>query len=211
MTDGPATIYPAKQRQVFFSFNAEDSNRVAVVCRAWQQQAGRVESARFTDSGGWQKAGPLGDEDMRRLIGEAIQQSCVTCVLVGEHTGQGRWSRYEIAHSVKCGNGLLAVRISGIADAQTGQASVAGGNPLAYMGVGKVKDGQYFVFENSNAQWIRYQDYPLPLAKPRYLPDMSVGYVQPLTVAALEYDYIKQDGGKNLSAWIEQAAQSACR
>jgi hypothetical protein len=128
---------------------------------------------------------------------------------VGAHTWEGRWARYEIAQSVERGNGLLAVRINGVADTRTRQTSGAGRNPLAYMGVGKAKDGQYFIFENSNAQWIRYQDHPLPVRKPSYLPEMSVGYVQPLTVGLFEYDYIKQDGLKNLPSWIDRAARSA--
>jgi hypothetical protein len=198
-------------RQVFFSFDFnEDRNRAHVVCESWQMHhADSMVGPSFVDSSIWQKAKALGDENVKRLILEGIGQSAVTCVLVGAHTWEGRWARYEIAQSVERGNGLLAVRINGVADTRTRQTSGAGRNPLAYMGVGKAKDGQYFIFENSNAQWIRYQDHPLPVRKPSYLPEMSVGYVQPLTVGLFEYDYIKQDGLKNLPSWIDRAARSA--
>ncbi len=198
-------------RQVFFSFDyGEDRNRAGVVCDSWRMHdADGMAGASFVDSSIWQEAKVLGDENVKRLICEAIGQTSVTCVLVGAHTWEGPWARYEIAQSVERGNGLLAVRISGIVDIHTRRTSAAGRNPLAYLGLGKAKDGQYLIFENSNAQWTRYHDHPLPVAKPSYLPEMSVGYVQPLTIGLLPYDYIKQDGAKNLLAWIDHAAQSA--
>jgi hypothetical protein len=153
-----------------------------------------------------EKSKPTDDEEKKYLIRKGIDHATVTCVLVGAHTWQSRWVRYEIAHSVERGNGLLAVRINSIADPRTGQISVAGWNPLAYLGVGKVKGAQYFLFENINGQWIRYQDHNLPLAKPSNVPDMSLGYVQPLSVGLLEYDYVHQNGADNLASWINLAA-----
>ena len=38
---------------------------------------------------------------------------------------------------------------------------------------------------------------------------MSVGYVQPLTIGLVEYDYVKQDGVKNLPTWIDRAVTEA--
>jgi hypothetical protein len=197
-------------RQVFFSFDYdEDRNRADIVCESWRTQHADSRVASFVDSSVWQKAKAFDDENMKRLICEEIGKTSVTCVLAGAHTWERRWVLYEIAQSVERGNGLLAVRISGIVDPPTRQTSTAGANPLARMGLGKAKDGQYFIFESSGGQWFRYQDHPSPIAKPSYLPEMSAGYVQPLTVGLLEYDYIKQDGAKNLLAWINRAAQSA--
>jgi hypothetical protein len=204
------TQFPSS-RQVFFSFDYdEDRNRADVVYQSWRgHDAGSMGAASFVDSSIWQEAKGLNDEAVKRLIREGIGQTCVTCVLVGAGTWERNWTRYEIAQSIEQGSGLLAVRINGIVDARTRQTSAAGRNPLAYMGLGKAKNGEYFIFENSNAQWIRYQDHSSPIAKPSYLPEMSVGYVQPLTVGLFEYDYVKQDGGKTLPAWIDRAAQSA--
>jgi hypothetical protein len=200
-------------RQVFFSFDYDqDRNRADVVCGSWRMHhADSTAGASFIDSSIWQEAKELSDENVRRLICEGIGRTSVTCVLVGAHTWERHWALYEIAQSIERGNGLLAVRINGIVDTGTRQTSAAGRNPLAYMGLGKTKNGQYFIFENSNAQWFRYQDHPSPVAKPSYVPEMSVGYVQPLAVGLLEYDYIKQDGAKNLPSWINRAAQSAGR
>ena len=127
-------------------------------------------------------------------------------MLIGAHTWQDRWVRYEIARSLERGSGLLAVRINGIVDPKTHQTTVAGSNPLAYVGIGKVKGGNYLLYENVNGQWTRYQDNPILMSKPTYVPDMSVGYVQPLSVGLREYDYVAHNGAEHLPEWIEQAA-----
>src|SRR5271166_734029 len=165
-------------RQVYFSFDyEEDRNRADIVWESeWTRRADGTAEASFTDSGIWQKAKAFDDENMKRLISEEIAKTSVTCVLVGAHTWERQWVVYEIAQSVERGNGLLAVRISGIVDPPTRQTSAAGANPLARMGLGKAKDGQYFIFESSGGQWFRHQDHPLPVAKPPYLPEMRAGY-----------------------------------
>lgn len=64
------------------------------------------------------------------------------------------------------------------------------------------------LFENINSQWIRYQDHNLPLAKPSNVPDMSLGYVQPLSVGLLEYDYVHQNGIDNLARAFPENTES---
>jgi hypothetical protein len=200
----------APRREVFFSFDyEEDRNRADAVWRSLGARDAGVDETSFVGSAIWQKAKESNDGEVKWLVRQTIGRTSATCVLVGAHTWERQWTRYEIAQSLARGSGLLAVRINGIVDSGTRRTSAAGRNPLAYLGLGKSKDGQYFIFENSNAQWIRYEDYPLPIVKPGYLPDVSVGYVQPLTVGLIEYDYIKQDGAKNLPAWIDRAAKSA--
>jgi hypothetical protein len=197
-------------RAVFFSFDyEEDRNRAAAVFQLLRMQDAVPREASFAGSSLWQKATGPSSEEAKRLVRETIGRTLTTCVLVGARTSEREWIRYEIAQSLERGNGLLAVRIHGIADSSTRAASPAGRNPLAYIGLGKSRDGEYFIFENSNAQWIRYQDHPQSIAKPSYLPEMSAGYVQPLTIGLVEYDYVKQDGARNLSAWIERAINSA--
>jgi len=196
--------------QVFFSFDyEEDRSRAEVVFQSLRARERELSNARFLGSAIWQQGNGGVDETSRSKVRETIAGTRVTCVLVGARTWERDWTRYEIAESLDCGNGLLAVRINAIADGDSQRTSAAGRNPLADMGLGKSRDGQYFVYENSNAQWIRYQDHSLPIAKPSYLPEMSVGYVQPLTVGIVEYDYVKQDGATNLSAWLERAARAA--
>jgi hypothetical protein len=198
-------------RRVFFSFDCDhDPGRAAVVVDSWRDRHPvRTEAPSLSDSSVWGAAKDVGEEGVKRLIRAGIEQTSVTCVLTGARTWESRWARYEIAGSVVQGSGLLAVRINGIADTKTRQTSASGWNPLAYLGIGKARSGEYFLFENVNGQWMRYQDYTESIARPCYLQDMSEGYVQPLSTGLVEYDYVKQSGAENLNRWIELAAQKA--
>ena len=199
----------ARSPKVFFSVcYDEDGGRADVMYSAWQARHQTV-SAVYLDSRVSQPAKPLGEDEVKRTIRDAVHQTTITCVLIGAHTSGDRWVRYEIAQSVERRSGLLAVRINSIADPKTQQRTVAGWNPLAYLGVGKIRSGDYLLFENINGQWCRYQDHPLALPKPPYVPDMSPGYVQPLSVGLHEYDYVAQNGVENLDQWIEHAAAKA--
>jgi len=194
------------EMKVFFSFYYdEDRHRADVICAAWQARH-PPGAAAYVDSQVSKSAKTLGDDEIKQTIRNGIDQTKVTCVLIGAHTWDKRWVRYEIAHSVERGNGLLAVRISGVADPKTQQTTVSGWNPLAYIGLGRMKSGDYLLFENINGQWSRYQDHALPLRRPAYVPNMSVGYVQPLSVGLNEYEYVAQNGSENLDQWIAQAA-----
>ena len=140
--------------QVFFSFDyEEDRNRADAVFQLLRMQDALRGEASFAGSSLWQTAtGPSHEnEEVKRLVRETIGRTLATCVLVGARTSEREWILYEIAQSLERGNGLLAVRINGIADSGTRVASPAGRNPLAYMGLGKSREGEYFLFENSNA------------------------------------------------------------
>ena len=62
---------------------------------------------------------------------------------------------------------------------------------------------QYYLFEWTGQGWVRYQDYTKPVNLPRYLADPAAGYVTPLSAGTAVYDYINQDGHKNIGAWID--------
>jgi hypothetical protein len=197
--------------KVFFSFRCdEDRYQADVVCAAWRAR-GAPGAAACVDSRVSEPARARADEEIKQAIRGGVDQTTVTCVLIGAHTWADRWVRYEIARSVERGNGLLAVRIDGIADPKVRPRAVASWNPLAYLGIGKTKSGAYLLFENSNGQWTPYEDHSLTLHKPAYMPDMSTGYVEPLSVGLSEYDYAAQGGGENLTRWIAQAAAKAGR
>jgi hypothetical protein len=197
--------------KVFFSFSYdEDRHRAEVIYEAWQARR-PADVCDHVDSGVAEEGNARGEDELKTAIREGVDQTTVTCVLIGAHSWENRWVRYEIARSVERGNGLFAVRISGIIDPKTQQRTVSGWNPLAYLGVGKVKSGGYLLFENINGQWSRYQDHPLPIPKPAYVPDMSAGYVQPLSVGLHEYDYVAQNGFENLDAWIANAVANAAK
>jgi len=196
-------------RTVYFAFRYDEDRRRAEIVYAALRARHPHDGFHLIDSSVSAQARALGEEQVKEAIRAGVDQSAVTCVLIGTRTWQDPWVRYEIACSVARGNGLLAVRLTGIADPDTHEQAMPGWSPLAHLGIGKIKRGDYRLFENISGQWNRYPSHPPSLAKPAYLPDMSQGYVQPLSVGLPEYDYAAENGAQKLADWIELAAMKA--
>jgi len=115
-------------RRVFFSFHYErDVSRANVVRNSWVTQD--RESAGFFDAGLWEEAKRKGDAAIKKMIDDALVNTTVTAVLLGQETGNRDYVKYEIAQSIARGNGLLGVWIYKIGNLQ-GQTDEAGPNPL---------------------------------------------------------------------------------
>jgi hypothetical protein len=118
---------------------------------------------------------------------------------------------------------LLAVHLNSIKHHRTQTPHTRGPNPLEFMAVGKVEDRgatRYYLFEKMAAwngsggyvwNWNRYADYTDAVARPAWLNDPLPGYVTPLSTNAALYDYIANEGHKNIGAWIDNAALRAGR
>ena len=96
-------------RRVFFSFHYDDVIRVNVVRNSDQIVRRYERAARFYDKSLWERAKKEGRLAIKRMINKGLQGSSVTCVLVGQHTWQRPWVRYEILKSFARGNGILGV------------------------------------------------------------------------------------------------------
>lgn len=48
---------------------------------------------------------------IKRMINGALKGSSVACVLIGQHTWERPWVRYEILKSLARGNGILGVHV----------------------------------------------------------------------------------------------------
>src|SRR3954471_17938806 len=109
-TDGPV------KRRVFFSFHyQQDIHRVNQVRQSWRfRRENEREAYGFFDASLWERSKRQGDESLKSLIHEGMNNTSVTCVLAGTYTWQRRWVRYEIARSIVKGNGLLTVKIHGL-------------------------------------------------------------------------------------------------
>jgi hypothetical protein len=127
-----------------------------------------------------------------------------------------------MARAVIDGRGLLAVHLNNIKHHQNQCTHPLGLNPLAMLGVGRARldpfsAPRYYLFEFVRSVvtgaygWHRYQDYTDPVKLPPWLIDPQPGYVTPLSYNASAYDYITNDGHKNIGAWIDRAAQSVGR
>ena len=195
------------KRRVFFSFHFADVMRVNNVRKAFEFQP----NPSFYDSSLWESRRLEGDEALKRLIRQGVENTSVVCVLVGTHTWSRRWVRYEIARSIADRKGLLAVDINGINHHQDRVPHPRGPNPLAQLAVGKVRDDTYRLFEWRNGGWYRYDDYSLAVTMPRYLREPAVGYVTRLEEGTSFYDFASQNGSKNIGGWIDLAAARADR
>jgi MTH538 TIR-like domain (DUF1863) len=70
---------------------------------------------------------------LKRLINSGLEQTSVTCVLIGTETWKRPWVRYEILKSYERGNALPGIHINGIED-KNNQIFSQGLNPFAYLG-----------------------------------------------------------------------------
>lgn len=133
MTLGIGGNYMAKR--VFFSFHYQDviDFRANVVRQHWVTKPDR-QAAGFFDASIWETAKRTGSVAVKRLINSGLDDTSVTCVLVGSQTYVRPWVRYEILKSFRKGNAILAVHINSIKGRdQTRKAK--GPNPLSYVGV----------------------------------------------------------------------------
>ena len=193
--------------------------RVNVVRNAWKvvRPDSLLAGRTFYDSSLWERRQIEDPETVKRVIREGVGYTSAVCVLVGTETATRRWVRYEIARAVIDKRGLLAVHLNGIRHHQFLVQHVRGSNALAQMAVGKVQPYNallppvYYLFEYTPQGWVRYQDYTNPVSLPAYLPDPRPGYVMPLAAGTAEWDYVGNDGSKNIGVWIDRAAQAVGR
>ncbi|MET4036502.1 hypothetical protein ABIB94_008099 [Bradyrhizobium sp. JR7.2] len=214
------------KRKAFFSFHYDDIMRVNVVRNAWKiDHPDNALMRSFQDSSLWESRKLEGDEAVKRLIREGVEYTSAVCVLIGTDTWVRRWVRYEIARAIVDGRGLLGVHLNSIRHHHTKTAHTRGYNPLDFMAVGKVQEdiwtqARYCLFEKQawpngiggyRWAWNRYSDYTSSVTLPPWLADPAAGYVTPLSQYATVYDYIADDGHKNIGSWIDKAAQGAGR
>src|SRR5580704_536578 len=101
-------------RRTFFSFHYKpDVSRAWVVRNSWVTKLaqGEREDAGFFDSSVFEAKERESDDVLKRFLREGLNNTTVTCVLVGEQTALRRWVRYEVLRSFMRGNGLLGIKI----------------------------------------------------------------------------------------------------
>jgi hypothetical protein len=221
-----APVKAAVKRKAFFSFHYDDIMRVNVVRNAWKiDHPDNALMRSFQDSSLWESRKLEGDDAVKRLIREGVEYTSAVCVLIGSETWLRRWVKYEIARAIIDGRGLLSVHLNSIRHHHTQTSHTRGLNPLDFMAVGKVQDGvlstpRYYLFEKQAApngfggykwEWNRYSDYTSSVSLPSWLADPHAGYVTPLSQNASVYDYMADDGHRNIGSWIDKAAQGAGR
>jgi hypothetical protein len=198
-------------RRTFFSFHYQaDVTRAWVVRNSWVTKVGQGEreDAGFFDSSVFEATQRVSDEALKRFLREGLNNTTVTCVLVGSQTTLRRWVRYEIFRSFIRGNGLFAVRIHSIAGFNR-MPSVIGPNP--FDDVAFAVDGDQLRFkEYTTSGWQPATDVgAMALSDVVYnlrgLTNHTLSNVFPI------YEWDANNGYDNLGKWVETAAQQAGR
>lgn len=195
-------------RRTFFSFHYQpDIHRAQVVRNSWLTKPDR-ESSGFFDSSVFESKKRTGDEILKRFLREALDNTSVTCVLMGAETFSRRWVRYEAVRSFFRGNGLLGIKVAGIKN-MAGQTAVQG--PTLFDHLAFVVDGETVRWKyKAGERWLNYTDVPtMRLADVRY----NLGGMTNNTFACLfkTYDWTSGNGYANLGSWVESAAKQAGR
>ncbi len=102
-------------RRVVFSFHYQRDVWRANVVRKSGEFIGTA-AAGFQDASLWEEAKRKGDAAIKKLIDDNLENTSVTCVLIGAKTAGRKYINYEIAQSIARGNGLLGVHIHNIED-----------------------------------------------------------------------------------------------
>jgi MTH538 TIR-like domain (DUF1863) len=204
------------KRKAFFSFHYDDIMRVNNVRNAWKiDHPNSPQNRSFYDSSLWESKQLTGPEQIKRLIREGVEYTSAICVLIGSHTWQRRWVKYEIARSVIDRKGLVGVHINSLNHHQRCAVDQLGFNPIKLMGLAPKKDGGCYLcewaFVANEWKWIWYDDYTHAITVPKYMKAPELG--KPLSLASFtrEYDFARQNGATNIGGWIDMAAQDAGR
>ena len=112
--------------KIYFSHDLGEP-RADVVREHWLARPDH-EDAGFFDALQWGEAALAGPPTIRGLLAKALDNTSVTCVLIGPETAGQRWVRYEIVQSIQRKNLLIGVHINGIPDRM--QRTTTRGKPI---------------------------------------------------------------------------------
>ena len=97
-------------RRVFFSFHYQrDVWRINQI-RSIPNITG-CAAAGFQDASLWEDAKKKGDASIKRIIDNALYNTSVTVVFIGNQTANRKYVNYEIKQSIARGNGVVGIQI----------------------------------------------------------------------------------------------------
>jgi len=94
-------------RKVFFSFHYADIMNANIVRMSGQFKP--TEDTGFYDASLWESAKTKGDAAIKRLIDAGLNNTGVTCFLIGEKTHSRKWCKYELHESIVRRKGILGI------------------------------------------------------------------------------------------------------
>ena len=94
-------------RKVFFSFHYADIMNANIVRNSGQFKPSSETG--FYDASLWEDAQTKGAPAIQRLIDQGLENTGVTCFLIGEHTYSRPWCKYELKKSIADNKGILGI------------------------------------------------------------------------------------------------------
>ena len=94
-------------RKVFFSFHYADVMNANIVRNSGQFKP--TADTGFYDASLWEEAKTQGDAAIQRLIDKGLDNTSVTCFLIGEQTHNRKWCKYELEKSLDDEKGILGI------------------------------------------------------------------------------------------------------
>ncbi len=188
-------------KRVYFAFHYQDViDFRANVVRKHNFTEG-VETAGYYDHSIWETAKNTNPLSLKRLINSELEGTSVTAVLIGSQTYDRNWVRYEIIHSLACGNSLLGVHINSI-KGKDQLTKLSGPNPFDYLGVTISNDGtRVNPTEYRNGTWINYAEHD-GWSLSRQQSAENHGKHFQLSKWYPTYDWVSNDGFNKFSSWI---------
>lgn len=204
-------------RYTFFSFAYDDVKnfKVNVVRNSWLLHNSKET---FIDSSIWEKKKAINSTAVRNLINDGLHRTSVTAVLIGENTANRRWVNYEIVKSFDKGNGIFGVHLNRIKGKHQ-IISAKGKNPLERLSFRISVDGKRIrFFELQNQSWKVFEALPEINNKKSNTLYFNDGWLSNDFGKSFRfsdkfptYCWIKNEGHKNFSSWVDDAAQFAGR
>lgn len=188
--------------RVFFSFHYKDVETFRVNVVRNHDLTKETGKAGFFDASIWEDAKRHGEASVKGLINRNLENTSVTCALIGTDTWQRRWVRYEILKSYDRRNLLFGVHINSVTD-KNRQIFSQGKNPFDYLGFIVSSDGKSLTYyEHDGAAWKPYQDLP---SKATNFERQHWGQGFKLSNWVPCYDWTANDGYRNFASWVENA------
>ena len=94
-------------RRVFFSFHYDDIMNANIVRMSGEFKP--TADTGFYDASLWEDAKTKGDDAVRKLIDEGLDNTSVTCFLLGAKTSTRPWCKYELKKSIEGDKGILGI------------------------------------------------------------------------------------------------------
>ena len=129
----------AIKRQVFYSFHYKPDNWRASMVR----NIGVVEGNRPATDNDWEEAAKEGNHAIKAWIDGQMKDKSCAIVLVGTHTANRKWIRYEILKAWENKMGIVGIHIHGLED-QKKHTSLKGINPF-----GEIIDDELYITMSS--------------------------------------------------------------